>query len=271
MYSTLHGIATGGKVKTMDEIAQSICEVCGGTGWEVVHEGNISRARRCNCARTNAGDRFFTSAKIPPRYASCEFEDYLPQSFNQGKVKTIVENYTSDYPLLDEEVFRESSLLLIGGSGRGKTHLAVAVLKGLLNKGVPCLFVDFHELLSEIRNSYDPLSQASEFQILRPLLNIEVLLLDDLGSQRMSDWVQDTVFHVINLRYSQKKTVIATTNLGMEPARKSTTEDTLQDRLGYRVISRLYEMCTFLELDGPDYRKDVRKAGGDFLRSRNEE
>ncbi len=87
----------------------------------------------------------------------------------------------------------------------------------------------------------------------------------------MSEWVQDTVFHVINLRYSQKKTVIVTTNLGMEPTKKSTSDETLQDRLGYRVISRLYEMCTFLELDGPDYRKDVRKAGDDFNRRRNEE
>jgi len=255
----------------MDDATQGICEICGGTGWEVVQEGNLSRAKRCGCARANAGDRFFTSAKIPPRYASSEFDDYIPQSFNQGKVKSVVQNYVVDYPLLDDEIFRESSLLFAGGSGRGKTHLAVAVLKGLLNKGVPCLFVDFHELLSEIRNSYDPLSEASEFQILRPLLNVEVLLLDDLGSQRMSEWVQDTVFHVINLRYSQKKTVIATTNLGMEPTRKSTSQETLQDRLGYRVISRLYEMCTFLELDGPDYRKDVRKAGDDFLRSRNEE
>jgi DNA replication protein DnaC len=255
----------------MSEELEEQCESCGGTGWVVLEEGNVSRAKRCTCHRATDGDKLVSAAKIPARYHNCEFENYFEQkAFGQQRTKNLLMNYAADYPLLDDEIFREKSLLLAGGAGRGKTHLAVAVLKGLLKKGVPCLFVDFHELLADIRNSYDELSQTSEYQILRPLLQVEVLLLDDLGSQRMSGWVQDTVFYIINLRYSQKRPMIVTTNLAMEPSKNSQTE-TLQDRLGYKVISRLYEMCTTFELDGPDYRKEVRKAGGDFLRNRLEQ
>lgn len=255
----------------MSEELEQYCENCAGTGWIVVEEGNVSRAKRCACSTVVDGDKLASAAKIPARYQSCEFDNYFEQkSFGQQqKTKSLLMSYAADYPLLDDEIFREKSLLLSGGAGRGKTHLAVAVLKGLLKKGVSCLFVDFHELLADIRNSYNELSQTSEYQILRPLLNVEVLLLDDLGSQRISGWVQDTVFYIINLRYSQKRPMIATTNLAMEPS-KSSPQETLQDRLGYKVVSRLYEMCTTFELDGPDYRKEVRKAGGDFLRNRVE-
>ena len=248
---------------------QELCPQCAGTGWEVITEGSISRARRCQCSISADTDKLFTSARIPPRYANCDFDNYIPQSFSQGKTKSLVMSYAEDYPLLDEETFRERSLLFTGGAGRGKTHLGVAILKTLLRKSVPCLFVDFHELLSEIRSSYDEISQTSEYEILRPILNIEILLLDDLGSIRMTDWMQDTVFHIINLRYNHRKPLIVTSNLSMEGS-KTSNQETLQDRLGYRVVSRLYEMCTNVELDGPDYRKDVRKAGGDFLRSKRE-
>jgi DNA replication protein DnaC len=245
------------------------CAVCNGTGWEIVADGSVSRARRCHCSVVADLEKNYSSARIPPRFQACEFDTYVPQSFNQGKVKTMAVNYAADYPLLDDEMFRERSLLFTGGAGRGKTHLAVAILKGLLKKGVPCLFVDFHELLTEIRGSYDEISQTSEYEILRPIIAVEVLLLDDLGSIRMTDWMQDTVFHIINLRYNHRKPVIVTTNLVMEPSR-GMPQETLQDRLGYRVVSRLYEMCTSLELDGPDYRKEVRKAGGDFLRNKKD-
>lgn len=243
---------------------QTVCEQCKGAGWLIVMEAGVERAKRCDCARVHAGDKIYSTARIPPRYQECEFDNYVPQTETQRRAKGVVAKYAEGYPVLDE-FFSESSLLFSGNAGRGKTHLAVATLKMLVRKGVPCLFIDFHELLAEIRNSYDERSQSAELEILRPVLNVDVLLLDDLGSQRTTEWVKDTVFHIINVRYNNRKPLIVTTNLGMEPD-KASTQETLQDRLGYRVVSRLYEMCTPVELDGPDYRKDVRKAGMDSLR-----
>lgn len=247
----------------MSEV-QTVCERCNGTGWLIVMEDGVERAKRCDCARVHAGDKVYSTARIPPRYQECEFDNYDPQSRGQTVAKGLVMKYAEGYPVL-EEIFSESSLLFSGNAGTGKTHLAVSALKGLIRKGVSCLFVDFQDLLAEIRNSYDESSKSAELEILRPVLAVDVLLLDDLGSQRTSEWMQDTVFHIINVRYNNKRPLLATTNLAMEPE-KSSSQETLQDRLGYRVVSRLYEMCTPIKLDGPDYRKEVRKDGMDSLR-----
>jgi len=270
----------------MDEIAQSACELCGGTGWQLIVEDKVSRARRCSCSRPQSGEKSIASARIPPRYLACEFDNYFPKSHNQEITKNKAIEFASDYPNLEDE-FRGGSLLFTGISGSGKTHMATAVLKELLKKGFSGLFVDFHELLSEIRNTYDELSQTSELDVLRPILGVDVLLLDDLGSQRMTDWVKDTVFHIINLRYNKNRTLLITTNLALEPSEgrkrhnmdaveKRLTADTLQDRLGYPVVSRLYEMCTSFECTWYDkggekyfdYRKEVKKAGSEMLGSR---
>ena len=156
----------------------------------------------------------------------------------------------------------------MGPSGVGKTHLAVAILRELvIKKGIPCLFCDYRDLLKQIQNSYNPSVQVTELDLLRPVFQTEVLVLDDLGAVKPTEWVWDTVSVILNTRYNENRTTIITTNFMDGPAaaasgpRGAAREETLGDRIGERMRSRLCEMCRVVSLNAPDYRQKFRAAG----------
>jgi len=160
-------------------------------------------------------------------------------------------------------------LLFVGPSGVGKTHLAVAALKCLAGKGIRCLFCDYRELLKQIQNSYDPSVQTTELELLRPVFETEVVLLDDLGAVKPSEWVWDTVSIILNTRYNEKRTTLITSNFldgpsaaveAMPAVRRVVREETLGDRIGERMRSRLFEMCRLVVVNGRDYRQKFRAA-----------
>ena len=157
-------------------------------------------------------------------------------------------------------------LLLTGSIGVGKTHLAVGVLRRLVQeRGVRGLFCDYRELLKQIQASYNPESQTTEMEVLEPVLKTDVLLLDDLGASKPSAWALETVGHILNARYNDKRVTLVTTNYldTQRPGdsnRQMVREDTLADRIGQRIRSRLYEMCRTIEIVAPDFRKRVRQA-----------
>jgi len=173
----------------------------------------------------------------------------------------IVEKWAKEYPL------DRTGLLLVGPSGLGKTHLAVAAIRELTNKGVHCLFCDYRDLLKRIQNSYDPSSQTTELELLRPVFETEAVVLDDLGAQKPSEWVWDTVSFILNSRYNGKQATIITTNFldgpsarmeAVDGPRRATREETLGDRIGERMRSRLHEMCRIVPMQGPDFRDKFR-------------
>jgi DNA replication protein DnaC len=157
-----------------------------------------------------------------------------------------------DYPAVDR------GLLFTGPCGVGKTHLAVAILRGLIEKGVPCLFYEFGALLKEIQDSYDPASQASESKVLSPVREAEVLVLDELGASKPTDWVRDTMMQIVGARYNDKKLTVFTTNYPDE--RRAPSDETLEDRVGVRLRSRLFEMCKTVRVDGGDYRRSYDRC-----------
>jgi DNA replication protein DnaC len=139
----------------------------------------------------------------------------------------------------------------------GKTHLAAAIIHGLVEKGVPCLFYEFGALLKKIQESYNALAQTSEMKVLKPVFEAEVLVLDELGASKPTDRVRDTMMQIINARYNERKLTIFTTNYMDE--RRGQTDETLEDRIGVRLRSRLYEMCRTVSIDGEDYRRRFDK------------
>ena len=141
----------------------------------------------------------------------------------------------------------------MGATGVGKTHLAVAIVRRLIEKGIPGVFCEFGSLLKEIQDSYNPISKSSELKVLSPVYETDVLVLDELGATIPTDWVRDTMYQIINKRYNARKLTIFTTNY--LDSKTSDKEQTLEDRISTRLRSRLYEMCNKVMIDGGDYRR----------------
>lgn len=227
------------------------CPICRDTGWEHLEDGVV---RRCRCVQESRVSRTLERARIPRRYAHCTLEDYAARNDSQKLARARCLRFVEDCPLVD------FGLLFLGPCGVGKTHLAVAILKQLiLQKGAEGLFYDFRDLLREIYNSYDPVSQSSELDILKPVLEAEVLVLDELGANKPTDWVRDTVTHILNSRYNDRRITLVTANFLDKPGGER--DETLEDRIGVRLRSRLYEMCAPVEILGEDFRKVVKQAG----------
>jgi DNA replication protein DnaC len=290
-------------------MARPDCALCGGTGWRLVErvEANepaervierknarpgvsldapkLTWAVPCECTGGNRAERAQARARIPRRYEHCDFENfdtglwegqegYPPASTaawdrSLAQAKVVIEAFAKNYP-----AGGETGLLLMGPCGVGKTHLAVAALRQLMQRGHQTRFYDYRELLKEIQASYDPNNPVSEMGVLEPVFESEVVLIDDLGASKPSPWALETIGHILNKRYNEKRVTLLTTNYldsaeaSSAPVRMPsgqavapTREDSLTERLGQRVRSRLYEMCRTVEIAAPDYRREIRQAG----------
>ncbi|HEX8091170.1 MAG TPA: ATP-binding protein [Blastocatellia bacterium] len=223
-----------------------VCSVCSGTGWELVPGKGV---RPCHCLEQERQKKLLTAAHIPRRYAECTLQNYHPIKGNASQLRAF--NYA--HQLVREYPAVEHGLLFMGSVGVGKTHLAAAILRGLIDKQVPCLFYEFGALLKEIQQSYNPISQTSELSVLEPVYEAEVLVLDELGASKPTEWALDTVRQIISTRYNDRKLTLFTTNYF--DICRGAEDETLEGRVGARIRSRLYEMCQTVIISGDDFRR----------------
>ena len=232
-------------------VVPEVCNFCFGSGMEVVPGKG---AKRCRCRTQDVHTKLVESARIPRRYERCSFSNYQPANNNASQLRA----YQYAWRLAQEYPAVDRGLLFMGPVGVGKTHLSVAILRELIEKkGINCLFYEFGSLLKEVQNSYNPISQSSELNVLDPVFNAEVLVLDELGASKPTDWVRDTIMQIINTRYNDKRLTIFTTNYLDE--HHSEHDEILNERIGIRVRSRLYEMCRTVSVEGEDYRRSFDK------------
>lgn len=235
---------------------------------QIVQEEGRQFARECVCRMKGRTARRLARAHIPRQYEHCMLENYdtdLPYSHNsQAMALVMAKKFIEGYPL--ETGGR--GLLLTGSIGVGKTHLAIAILQSLVaERGATGLFYDYRDLLKQVQNSYNAQVRETELEILQPVFDAEVLVLDELGASKPTDWVWDTVAHILNTRYNDRRTTIITTNyanakpLSTEAGgRMLVREETLGDRIGERMRSRLQEMCVVVEIHGEDFRQKIKRA-----------
>jgi len=277
------------------------CPRCHGSGFRYVEgkEGVV----KCECKNDNRADRVLRAAEIPRKYADCGLDNYITPPSNENPYLSLALIKATGFV---DQYFTQATpkgLLFQGTPGLGKTHLAVGIIRKLIElKNVPCYFCNFAAELQKIRDS---MSTSKTLVLPRLVYDSEVLILDDFGAQRWSSWVQDQMSNVLSYRYDNGRATLITTNLSDKPSedraamrvaamkrlgvmnsagevdtfamarleqvgiRFSAVRDepeTLEDQLGDRLRSRLYEMCDVVPMYGADYRKLKAEKSRDVRR-----
>ena len=242
------------------------CQTCEGTGWVLVRQDETEKVSACpDCRRQSRCSQRRRAAAIPPRYGELGFDTFSTPHPLQHRALLRAIEFVDAFPEL------ERGLLFVGNCGVGKTHLSVAILNAVLSAhDSSARFVDEAELLRSLQYSYGRDSQSSEEELLRPLRRADLLVWDDLGTGRPTDWVRETIHTIINYRYTNQRITIFSSNWklpGKTGVESLSRQQTLSDRIGERLYSRVLEMCEIVEMKGPDFRKEVHKAGQDFQRT----
>lgn len=243
-----------------------VCPLCGGLGQRLVDREGVRRMGRCRCRMLPDRVALFNQATIPARHARSSFATWRRDVPGGATNLLTAQGWVEAWRPHEEN----RGLVLFGEAGRGKTHLVVGILRDLIFRhGVAARFVEFSHLLSELKAGFD--EGVGEATTLLPLVRIPVLVIDELGKGRGTDWEMTIVDALVSHRYNALATTLATTNFlpaapsGVVTVNLSTwaagagdasppRAPTLGDRVGERVMSRLREMCTFAPVRGEDFR-----------------
>lgn len=244
-------------------------------------DGGAGVARRCACRRRDVKPRLLEAAGVPVRYRYCRLYNFEVASADRGakdqlvRARAVAQRYVDEFAGLDGR-HPSTGLLFIGPPGVGKTHLAVSVLLELIDRHhLHGRFVDFTSLIYQIQSTFDPRSPESQHEILDPFLRADVMVLDELGAQKPSPWVNDILYLIINGRYTRRLPTLFTSNYRLEPARPPAagldrgaeppglpSEEMLAARLPSLLFSRLHEMTQPVLLTAPeDFRRTHAGAG----------
>jgi DNA replication protein DnaC len=222
--------------------------VCDGSGW-ILGPEDVARECECRAPRLKRGRSRGVASVIPPRYRGVSF-DRPPVSdmVRDLRTKIVVERVRVFVDELDDRLESGQGLWLMGGTGTGKTTLAMLASKAALESGHSVAIYSLPKLLARIRRTYDSEPGSDSYSaFFERLTSVDLLHIDDLGAEKKSDWVLEQLYALVNERYEERRSILITTNFDREK---------LEEQIGPRIVSRLTEMTEPLVLEGEDNRKE---------------
>ncbi len=233
---------------------------CDGSGW-ILGPEDVARACECREPRLKRGRVRGVASAIPPRYRGVSFDrppvSDMVRDMSTRHVVNAVQSFVDD---LDENLAAGKGMWLMGNTGTGKTTLGMLAAKTALAAGRTVAVYFTPKLLTQIRQTYQATESEDAYDaFFRRLTSVDLLYIDDLGSERHTDWVVEQLYALVNERYENQRSMLVTSNAArdVEEGRKQ-----LEDQIGSRTVSRLIEICDDpLPLFGPDRREQARAVG----------
>ena len=222
------------------------CPLCKGVGWIQDKNG----VKKCTCMYSLLTENIFRRMNIPKRYQDKELSNFIiNKAYKHDLIISKVEEYINS-----DDYLEGKGIFFVGPPGVGKTHLAVSILKEFFRRRkIVGLFYDTRSLLFDLKATFD--GSASGREILEEVVKTPILVLDDLGSERLSEWARDILHYIIINRYNELRPVIITSNIEIKAKKvENDVKETLEERMGGAIASRLSEMCQIITVKGQDMR-----------------
>jgi len=248
-----------------EPFAERACPLgaCDGSGW-ILGPEDVARPCECREERLKRGRIRGVASAIPPRYRGVSFDRPPVSDMSRDMATRAIVNAVRDFvDELDENLAAGKGMWMMGSTGTGKTTLTMLIAKAALAAGHTVAVYFAPKLLTQIRQTYQATESEDAYDaFFRRLTSVDLLYIDDLGSERHTDWVVEQLYALINERYENERSVLITSNASVTEKRGKDAvalveqgQTQLSEQIGSRTVSRLIEICGDpLPLFGADRR-----------------
>lgn len=213
------------------------CPFCDGYGY-IVTPNDV---QICSCLKKRQLGRRLNKASIPPRYKNKSLDSFKVDVDSRRLALRQVRRFVQEFEAASEC----PGLFLYGAPGTGKTHLAIGALKELIEAGHSGLFYNMVTLMEHYRKQAAGSLAREDEERLERMINTDILVIDDLGAGRLTDFIQERMYALIDHRYANNQCLIVTSNLGLRK---------LEEQVTYPVLSRVRGMCFTVNTGELDFR-----------------